>query len=73
MVPDLCHKIMMFSLYYAQRGNDQKLLFNNQNWPITFLGIHALQLSIFFSKQMYNPSIRIGNVSSIEFLDLTPE
>jgi hypothetical protein len=65
MVPDLCHKILMFSLYYVQRGNDQKLLFNNPNWPISFIGIPALQLSTFFSKQMYNPSIRLGNVSSI--------
>ena len=65
MVPDLCHKIMMFSLHYVQKVNDQKLLFNNPNWTINYIGLPALKLSIFFSKQMYNPSIRLGNVSSI--------
>lgn len=62
----------MFTLFYAQKMNDGNNLYGNPEWRTTFYGIYPAKLSMFFSKQMFNPSIRIGDTKSIEFLDLTP-
>lgn len=63
----------MFTLYYTQKSNDQKMLLNNPNWIISYYGVYPTKLAIFFSRQMFNPTVRIGDTKSIEFLDLTPE
>lgn len=63
----------MFTLHYASKMLDQQPLYNNPNWIRSFAGIYPTKLSTFFSKQMFNPSVRIGDTRSIEFLDLTPE
>lgn len=73
MIPDLCRKITKFTLYYTQKINDQQLMCGNPQWVINYYGIYPTKLALFFSKQMFNPSVRIGDTRSIEFLDLTPE
>lgn len=64
---------MMFTLFYAQKMFHGQPLQGNPQWIRQYLGIYPIKLSSFFSKQMYNPSIRLGDTKSIEFLDLTPE
>lgn len=65
MIPELCHKIMMFTLHYAQKMLDQQPLNNNPNWIRNYLGNYPAKLSIFFEKQMFNPSLRLGDTKSI--------
>lgn len=42
VVPEICRKIILFTLFYTQRINDQKLLLNNPNYKITFMGVQIL-------------------------------
>jgi hypothetical protein len=55
----------MFTLYYSQKGLDGRLLQNNPAWPITYYGIFPTKLAVFFEKQMFNPSARLGDTKSI--------
>lgn len=71
VIPELCHKIMMFTLQYAQKSLHGQPIMGNQNWIRIYLGVYPTKLSVFFTKQMFNPSIRLGDTRSIEFLDLT--
>ena len=72
-IPELTEKMINFSLYFAQRMLDQKMLMGNPNWVIHWCGMEPTKNMVFFSRQMFNPTIRIGNPFSIEFLDLTEE
>ena len=47
-------------------------LYDNPNWIIQWCGLLPLRCVLDYSKQLFNQKIRIGDVSSIEFLDLTP-
>lgn len=64
-IPELSQKIIKFTLFYAQKLNEGTMLVNNPNWVIPYYGIFPLKLALFFSKQLYNPSVRIGDMKSI--------
>ncbi len=64
-IPDICHKITMFTLFFAQKMNDNNCLYGNPVWKTTFYGVYPLKLSMFFYKQMINPGVRIGDTKSI--------
>lgn len=63
----------MFAYNFTQKSKDKQMLFNNPNWVLNYYGIQPLTMSLFFSKQMFNPSIRLGDTKSIQFLDLNAE
>lgn len=68
--PELAHKMTLFSCFFAQRMNEGQYLGGNPNLPICWCGTEPTKNILFFTLQMYNPSLRLGNVQSIEFLDL---
>ena len=45
----------------------------NPEWPIMWCGMQPTKNLLFFTLQMYNAGKIIGQVKSIEFLDLTKE
>lgn len=64
-IPELCRKIAMFAYNFTQKAKDKQMLFNNPNWILNYYGVQPLTMSLFFTKQMFNPSIRLGDTKSI--------
>jgi hypothetical protein len=63
--PDLAIKLTKFSGFFGKRIYEGKAIYQNPQWVPRWCGLLPLRSVIDFTRQLYNQSIRIGDVSSI--------